>query len=137
MGSRPQTTEPVIHRARHPSPCAVSIPATRWFNRRPAHPLSDRNGKWRANLRRSQFHPANDAIERPHYLTNLALVYAMTGETEKAVTLVEQLLITPSVEGGGVAPITLTQLRSWKWDSLRSNLRFQKILAGPEPKTIY
>ena len=81
--------------------------------------------------------PENDAIERPRYLTNLALVYALTGETEKAVTLLEQLLTMPSVEAGGVAPITLTQLRSWRWDSLRSNPRFQKILAGPEPKTIY
>jgi hypothetical protein len=31
-----------------------------------------------------------------------------------------------------------TDLRlRWEWDSLRSNPRFQKILAGPEPKTIY
>jgi len=81
--------------------------------------------------------PANDAVERPRYLTNLALVYALTGETEKAVTLVEQLLTTPAAENMGVAPITLTQLRGWRWDSLRSNPRFQKILAGPEPKTVY
>jgi tetratricopeptide (TPR) repeat protein len=81
--------------------------------------------------------PANDAVERPRYLTNLALVYALIGETEKAVTLVEQLLTTPAAESMGVAPITLTQLRSWRWDSLRSNPRFQKILAGPEPKTVY
>jgi tetratricopeptide (TPR) repeat protein len=81
--------------------------------------------------------PANDAIERPRYLANLALVYALTGETEKAVTLLEQLLTTPTQWGSGEAPITLTQLRSWKWDSLRSNPRFQKILAEPEPKTVY
>ena len=81
--------------------------------------------------------PEKDAIERPRYLANLAVVYALTGETEKAVTLVEQLLTTPSAEGGGVPPITLTQLKSWRWDSLRSNPRFQKILAGPEPNTIY
>jgi hypothetical protein len=75
--------------------------------------------------------------ERPQYLTNLALVYALTGETEKALTLVEQLLTTPAAEGGGVPPVTLTQLRSWKWDGLRTNPRFQKILVRPEPKTIY
>jgi hypothetical protein len=45
---------------------------------------------------------------------------------------VERLLTTPAPD-----EITLTQLRSWRWDSLRSNPRFQKILAGPEPKTIY
>ena len=74
--------------------------------------------------------PTNDAVERPRYLANLALVYALTGETEKAITLLEQLLTTPTLEGSGVTPITLTQLRGWKWDSLRSNPRFQKILAG-------
>lgn len=76
--------------------------------------------------------PEKDAIEHPRYLSNLALVYALTGETEKAVALVEQLLTTPAADG-----ITLTELRSWKWDGLRSNPRFQKILAGPEPKTVY
>jgi serine/threonine protein kinase/Flp pilus assembly protein TadD len=81
--------------------------------------------------------PENDAIERPRYLTNLALVYALTGETEKAVTLAEQLLTTPAAEWTGIHPITLTQLRGWRWDSLRSNPRFQKILASPEPKTVY
>jgi len=64
-------------------------------------------------------------------------VYALTGETEKAVTPVEQLLITPTAEGMAFHAITLTQLRGWRWDSLRSNPRFQKILAGGEPKTIY
>jgi hypothetical protein len=81
--------------------------------------------------------PENDAIERPRYLANLALVYALTGETEKAITLLEQLLTTPTLGGSGVTPITLTQLRGWRWDSLRNDPRFQKILASPEPKTIY
>jgi serine/threonine protein kinase/tetratricopeptide (TPR) repeat protein len=76
----------------------------------------------------------NDAIDRPRYSGNLALVYALTGETDEAITLVEQLLTTPT---GPENQITLTELRSWKWDSLRTNPRFQKILAGPEPKTIY
>jgi len=34
--------------------------------------------------------------------------------------------------------IALADLRlRWEWDSLRSTPRFQKILAGPEPKTVY
>ena len=76
----------------------------------------------------------NDAIDRPRYSGNLALVYALTGETDEAITLVEQLLTTPTVPED---QITITELRSWRWDSLRSNPPFQKILAGPEPKTIY
>jgi TolB-like protein/Flp pilus assembly protein TadD len=81
--------------------------------------------------------PENDAIERPAYSANLALVYALTGESEKAVTLIEQLLTKPALEVQGVHAITLTNLRSWRWDSLRSNPRFQEILAAPEPKTVY
>ena len=42
--------------------------------------------------------PENDAIERPAYSTNLALAYALTGESERAVTLIEQLLTKPAVE---------------------------------------
>jgi TolB-like protein len=86
----------------------------------------------RESRRAIELIPEKDAIGRPLYLSNLALVYALTGESEKAVTLVEQLLTTPAAD-----EITLTQLRSWKWDSLRSNPRFQKILASPEPKTVY
>jgi len=34
--------------------------------------------------------------------------------------------------------ITLSDLRThWEWDPLRNGPRFQKILAGPEPKTIH
>jgi len=36
------------------------------------------------------------------------------------------------------ASITLSDLRQrWEWDPLRNDPRFQKILAAPEPKTIY
>ena len=69
---------------------------------------------------------------------NLALAYALLGEPDQAITLIERLLSTP---GAAIYPdfpgsITLAELcLRWEWDSLRSNPRFQKILAGPEPKT--
>jgi TolB-like protein/Flp pilus assembly protein TadD len=91
----------------------------------------------RESRRAVELVPENDAIERPAYSANLALVYALTGESEKAVTLIEQLLTKPALEVQGVHAITLTNLRSWRWDSLRSNPRFQEILAAPEPKTVY
>jgi hypothetical protein len=72
-----------------------------------------------------------DHGERPRYLINLALVYALTGETKKALTLVEQGSLRRR-QAEAVPPVTLTQLRSWKWDGLRTNRRFQKILARPE-----
>jgi serine/threonine protein kinase/Flp pilus assembly protein TadD len=71
---------------------------------------------------------------------NLALVYALVGEQDQAITLIERLLSTPGAVSCPDKPysITLAELRLRReWDSLRSNPRFQKILAGPEPKTIY
>ena len=71
---------------------------------------------------------------------NLALVYALVGEQDEAITLIERLLSIPGPVKGLDQPqnITLAELRlRWEWDSLRSNPRFQKILEGPEPKTVY
>jgi serine/threonine protein kinase/Tfp pilus assembly protein PilF len=70
---------------------------------------------------------------------NLALVYALVGEPDQAITLIERLLSTPGPVQFPDFPsdITLADLRlRWEWDSLRSNPRFQKIVAGPEPKTV-
>ena len=70
---------------------------------------------------------------------NLALIYARTGETDQAISLIERLLSTPGPVDWPDQPedITLAELRlRWEWDPLRSDPRFQKILAGPEPKTI-
>jgi hypothetical protein len=83
---------------------------------------------------------SKDALEGPAYLSNLAWVCALTGETEEAVNLLEHLLTTPVANLGDLSlpGVTLADLRlSWRWDALRSNVRFQKILAAPEPKTIY
>ena len=94
----------------------------------------------RESRRAVELCPENkDAIEGPGYLANLAWVYAVTGETEEAVTLLEHLLTTPTTLGNSFLPgVTLADLRlSWRWDRLRNNARFQKILASPEPKTVY
>jgi serine/threonine protein kinase/tetratricopeptide (TPR) repeat protein len=75
------------------------------------------------------------------WAAQLALIYALVGEKEQAITLIERLLSTPGPlanSSDASSNITLADLRlRWEWDSLRSNPRFQKILAGPEPKTIY
>jgi hypothetical protein len=83
---------------------------------------------------------SENAFHGPHYAANLALVYALVGESDQAITLIERLLSTPGAASyqDYLGSITLAELRlRWEWDSLRSNPRFQKILAGPEPKTIY
>jgi eukaryotic-like serine/threonine-protein kinase len=83
---------------------------------------------------------SQDAFHGAIWAANLALVYALVGEPDQAITLIERLLSTPgAVTGPDVSnSITLADLRLRReWDSLRSDPRFQKILAGPEPKTIY
>lgn len=74
-----------------------------------------------------------DAISYPFYAANLAFVYARAGEIDQAVDLLTRLLTTPGAEG-----ITRAHLRlGWEWDPLRDDARFQKILASPEPPTVY
>ncbi len=78
------------------------------------------------------FHGANMAA-------SLALIHALLGERAEAITLVERLLSTPGPVGWPDFPqnMTLAELRlRWEWDALRSDLRCQKILAGPEPLTV-
>jgi TolB-like protein/class 3 adenylate cyclase len=71
--------------------------------------------------------------------SNLALVYARVGEKDQAIALIDRLLTTPGpVYLGDSRSITLADLRlRWEWDPLRTDPRFQKILTGPEPKTVY
>jgi serine/threonine protein kinase/tetratricopeptide (TPR) repeat protein len=86
----------------------------------------------RESLRAVELCPeSKDAVDGPGYAIGLAFVYARTGEVDQAITLIERLLTTPN-------GISLTDLRlNWDWDPLRTNPRFQKILAAPEPKTLY
>ena len=84
---------------------------------------------------------SQDAFHGAMEAANLAIVYALIGEQDPALTLIERLLSTPGPFPGTGAEfasdITLADLRlRWEWDSLRSNPRFQKILAGPEPETV-
>ena len=78
-------------------------------------------------------------IEKNQAFASLAMVYAQTGEPEKAIDLIEHLLSVPAdLRSGAVNNITLADLKwRWQWDPLRSHPRFQNILASPEPKTIY
>ncbi len=68
----------------------------------------------------------------------LALIYARIGDADHAIQLIERLLITPFAVDYCDDSITLSDLRQrWEWDPLRNDPRFQKILASPEPKTVY
>jgi tetratricopeptide (TPR) repeat protein len=68
----------------------------------------------------------------------LALIYARIGDADHAIELVERLLTTPFAVDYADNGIALADLRQrWEWDLLRNDPRFQKILASPEPKTVY
>jgi hypothetical protein len=66
------------------------------------------------------------------------LIYARVGEPDQAISMIEKLLRTPGAVFFSETSISLWELRlRWEWDPLRSDPRFQKILAGAEPKTVY
>jgi TolB-like protein/class 3 adenylate cyclase/Tfp pilus assembly protein PilF len=81
---------------------------------------------------------ALDVIEGAVAQAFQALIFARTGETDRAISEIERLLTTPFAVDYADDSITLSDLRTrWEWDPLRKDPRFQKILAEPEPKTFY
>ena len=82
---------------------------------------------------------SRDAMSGTSHNAFLALIYARTGEPQRAVEIIERLLTIPAeVAPGFEANMTVSELRlRWQWDPLRKDPGFQKILDGPEPKTMY
>ncbi|MBA3544094.1 MAG: tetratricopeptide repeat protein [Chthoniobacterales bacterium] len=75
---------------------------------------------------------SKDAVDGAIMLCYLAVIYAQTGETDQALTLLAQLLNTPGTVDSVAYSITLNDLRyRWEWDGLRKDPRFQKLLAAP------
>lgn len=95
----------------------------------------------REGQRAAELEPeSRDAFHGAGYQANLSLIYALTGEPDRAIALIERLLSIPGAVAWSDCPssISLAELRlRWEWDGLRNNPRFQKILEGPEPKTIF
>src|SRR4030095_8162099 len=81
---------------------------------------------------------SKDMINRGTVQAFLALIYARTGDADHAIQLVERLLTTPFAVDYADCSMPLAHLRQrWALYALRSDPRFQKILASPEPKTVY
>jgi len=78
-------------------------------------------------------------LEKNDASAALALIYTRTGEPDEAIKLIERLLTAPAnLSLEWIFTMTQADLKwRWVWDPLRNDPRFQKILAGPEPKTIY
>jgi len=80
----------------------------------------------------------HDVIEGAVAEDFYALTCARLGETDEAISRLERLLTTPFAVDYADESITLSDLRQrWEWDPLRNDPRFEKILAEPEPKTLY
>jgi TolB-like protein/tetratricopeptide (TPR) repeat protein len=72
---------------------------------------------------------AKDGVNGPVYVTALALVYAWTGERDRALEQLEKVATIPGVLGGFV--VTYGDLKfNPCWDSLRGDPRFDKIVAA-------
>jgi tetratricopeptide (TPR) repeat protein len=80
----------------------------------------------------------HDVIEGAVIEVLYTLICARLEMVDDAIIRIELLLTTPFAVDYDNASITLSDLRQrWEWDPLRKDPRFQKILASPEPETIY
>ena len=82
---------------------------------------------------------SKDAIDGHMWLCNLALIHARVGDADQAISMIKRLLREP----GCISPLHEASMSQWElrlrwqWDPLRGDPRFQEILAGPEPRTIF
>jgi serine/threonine-protein kinase len=79
---------------------------------------------------------AKDPVTGPHFEENLALIQTIFGENSRAISTLTQLLQTPyKTFVYSLTPITPALLRLDPiWDPLRSDPRFQKLVASPTPQ---
>ena len=81
---------------------------------------------------------SHDVIEGAVVEDFYTLICVYVGEKDKAISRIEGLLTVPFAVDYADESVTLSDLRQrWEWDPLRNDPRFQKIIAGPEPKTLY
>jgi len=74
----------------------------------------------------------NDAVNAPGLIAKLALIYAWTGERERALEQLEKVATIPGAMGS--VP-TYGDLRfNPCWDPLRGDPRFEKIVQSQAPK---
>jgi tetratricopeptide (TPR) repeat protein len=91
--------------------------------------LGNKEDAIREGRRAAELMPVNkNAIEGPAFIKYLALIYAWTGEKDRAFQRLEEAAKLPGFLSYG-------QLRlDPKWDSLRGDPRFDKIVASLAPK---
>ena len=74
---------------------------------------------------------ATDSLNGPHNIASLALVYAWTGERDAALEQLEKVATLPGFgPDPGLDATYGNLLLNPCWDSLRSDPRFDKIIAA-------
>jgi TolB-like protein/Tfp pilus assembly protein PilF len=73
---------------------------------------------------------SKDAVDGTLMNGYLALIYARVGENDLAIPLIERLLKIPGPVDSADYSLTINDLKyRWEWDPLRSDPRFQKLIA--------
>ena len=67
---------------------------------------------------------SRDAFEGPRYVINMARVYSVVGEPERALDLLEELFVIPSGNNISIPLLLLDPI----WDPLRQHPRFQRLV---------
>jgi TolB-like protein/class 3 adenylate cyclase len=93
--------------------------------------LGQKDAAIREGERATTLRPSGkDAVEGPTYEENLASVEAMVGDKDRAIPRLQRLLQIPY--GNSVTPALLRL--DPRWDPLRSDSRFEKLVALSAPK---
>ena len=72
---------------------------------------------------------SKDAFDGAGMSAYLALIYALVGEADQAIPLIERLLKTPGAVDSIDYSVTVNDLKyRWEWDRIRNDPRFQKLL---------
>jgi TolB-like protein len=72
---------------------------------------------------------SKDALDGTIMSAVLAMIYARTGESAKALDLLEHLMSIPGAVDTANYSITVNDLKyRWEWDPMRSDPRFQKLI---------
>ncbi|MBV9007956.1 MAG: hypothetical protein JO354_02155, partial [Verrucomicrobia bacterium] len=76
---------------------------------------------------------SQDALDGTVMEAVLAMIYARTGENDRALELLLHLLAVPGPVDTANYSITLNDLKHrWEWDPLRNDARFQQLLASKQ-----
>lgn len=73
---------------------------------------------------------SKDALLGPWMRGFLAMIYVRTGELDRALPLLERVLVDPFPVDNTICCVTANDVRKrWQWDPARNDPRFQKLLA--------